>query len=154
MSATNLRKLMDLLGLDEDDLPPELSKAMRDSPDDITMHATTIGSNRRPRRSKIEPVGVENPVVQALMRPRPSFVVGEQVTLRPEFSERYKFPKNGDVCTITQVLDAPHRAGDYGSPVPAMLSDIALAFIDPSDGVIFEMLYDSRQFMLAPKTTH
>src|SRR3546814_358795 len=73
------------------------------------------------------------------------FEIGDIVTLRPWAHGRYKWPQEGDRCIVTQVLDAPRRAGEDGSAMESRPKDIALAFLDP-DGDVMEYLHDSRMF--------
>lgn len=73
------------------------------------------------------------------------FELGDIVVLRAWAEPHMKFPKIGERCIVTQVLDAPYRGGEAGTCLPGIPHDIALAFIDP-DGDVFEYLYDSRMF--------
>src|SRR3546814_20338843 len=55
------------------------------------------------------------------------FEIGDIVTLRPWAHGRYKWPQEGDRCIVTQLLDAPRRAGAAGSALASRTKDHALA---------------------------
>jgi hypothetical protein len=76
---------------------------------------------------------------------QPKFKFGDIVQLREFAKNRYKWPKDGDQCIVSQILEAPNRAPYDGSARSAIRHDIALAFIDP-DGEIMEFVHDSRYF--------
>lgn len=78
---------------------------------------------------------------------QPKFEVGDIVKLREHAEEKFRYPKRGEHCIVTQSLDKPYRNGEPGSKHCADRNDIALAFVDESDGEIFENLYDSRHFV-------
>lgn len=73
------------------------------------------------------------------------FKFGDIVELREFGKNRYKWPKAGDQCIVTQVLETPCRAPYDGSNRSAIRHDVALAFMDP-DGNLTEFLHDSRLF--------
>lgn len=74
------------------------------------------------------------------------FGLGDIVVVRDWAVSRLKFPKSGERCIVTQVLDVPYRSGEMGTRVPAHPFDIAIAFIDPDDGEVLEFLQDSRMY--------
>lgn len=76
---------------------------------------------------------------------QPKFLFGDIVELRNFATNRYKWPKAGDQCVVTQILEAPLRVPYDGSGKSAVRHDIALAFVDP-DGEIMEFVHDSRCF--------
>ncbi|MEI2416170.1 hypothetical protein V8Z80_08290 [Orrella sp. JC864] len=71
------------------------------------------------------------------------FAVGDIVRLRPWAADRFKWPRPGEHCIVTQVLAVPYRQGAHGTARAAEVGDIALGFVD-GDGEILEFLYDRR----------
>lgn len=74
------------------------------------------------------------------------FELGDIVVLRGWAASTVRFPKLGERCIVTQVLDVPYRGGEVGTPDVGRPYDIAIAFIDPSDGEVLEFLQDSRMY--------
>jgi hypothetical protein len=96
--------------------------------------------------SKPEIVPATREQVLALIEPREKMKIGDVVRLRPHAENRYKFPKAGQECIVTQVKDVPVHEGREGTAGFAVPNDIAIALFDTSDNMLLEFLHDSRNF--------
>jgi len=116
-----------------DDLPPGLREAL-------------IGHLTGDKEPRFKAANLAN--IQGLLegRVQPKFEVGDIVTLRPWAFNLHKWPKEGDKCIVTQVLDEPIRFGEAATMKIAEPLSIAIAFVD-SDGDVCEYLYDARRFI-------
>lgn len=74
------------------------------------------------------------------------FNIGDLVSLRPHAANDYHWPREGDKCIVTQVLDQPYRSGGVSTGEPGKKADFAIAIKTPK-GEVLEFLHDSRNFV-------
>lgn len=105
-------------------------------------------------KSVTKPATLEQAMVLIEAAKQEPFKLGEKVELREWAADRFKFPKAGEHCIVTQVLDQPLRSTEVDSSDAAFRNDIAIAFMVTHEGDcehegetrIVEHVYDSRMF--------
>lgn len=124
---------MDVEIIGGDSMPPDIKEAL----------SRALGGKKRP---DMRPARLAD--IQELLKgaAQPKLQVGDIVVMRNIWLERYSWPKPGDRCIVTQVIDPPVRVGEGGTSGLAVAHDIALAFVDENDGELTEYLHDSRGF--------
>lgn len=114
-----------------------------------------IGAIESKRCKQItKPATLEQAMVLIEAAKQEPFKVGEVIELRDWAKGRFKFPKAGDHCIVTQRLEQPVRSTEIGSSDAAFNNDIAIAFMVTHEGDcdhegetrIVEHVYDSRMF--------
>jgi hypothetical protein len=78
---------------------------------------------------------------------KPPLKVGDAVRWRPG-QRNARFPDDGEVCIVSQIIEPPLRDGDTSNEAAAERNDVALALAEKcADGTVRvrEFVYDSRR---------
>lgn len=140
MSESEQPKRIEIMG---GELPPEVGQAL--------LSAITGGKRCK---QVTKPATLEQAMVLIEAAKQEPFKVGETIELRDWAKDRFKFPKAGDHCIVTQRIEQPVRSTEIGSSDAAFNNDIAIAFMVTHEGDcdhegetrIVEHVYDSRMF--------
>lgn len=127
--------------------PEQFLKLLRDLPPATEDKGASAGASDDDKKEKYRPATADE--VGPLLR-RQQLEVGDIVQLQPRMAGMFKWPKPGQDCIVTQVIDPPYRSGEHGTAQLGETCDIALGYVLANGPggreVLCEFVHDSRNF--------